>query len=191
VRFTSLFGLPAHVFFVHIPIILIPLVTVGTALMFWPSMRRRFGWTLVVLAGTALVATVLATESGKSLKRYVPSASLVRQHTRLGGNLTIWAALLFLLVVAIVVWDRWTQQQASGLSADELAANTAKHAGSHPMSTVIVQRIGLGLSALAVVVAGVSSYWVYRIGHSGAKASWTIVQKRIDAGQQVGREGGR
>lgn len=189
-KITSLFGLPAHVFFVHIPIILIPLVTVGTALMFWPSMRRRFGWALVALAGIALVATVFATESGKSLRRYVTRSALVRQHTRLGGNLTKWAVLLFLLVGALVVWDWWTQRQASATSADAPHGGTVEVAG-RPMSTVTVQRITVGVTALAVVVAGVSSYWVYRIGHSGAKASWTVVQKRIDAGQQVGGEGGR
>ena len=91
----------------------------------------------------------------------------------------MWAVLLFLLVAAIVVWDWWTQRQASATSA-----------AGRPMSTVTIQRISVGLTALAVVVAGVSSYWVYRIGHSGAKASWSVVQKRIDAGQQVGREGG-
>jgi hypothetical protein len=179
-KITSLFGLPAHIFFVHIPIVLIPLVTVGTVLMFWPSMRRRFGWALVVLSGIALGATVLATESGKSLRRYVTRSALVRQHTRIGGELTKWAVLLFLLVVGIAVWDWWTQRQASAMPA-----------AGRPMSTVTVQRIGVGLTALAVVVAGVSSYWVYRIGHSGAKASWSVVQKRIDAGKQVGDEGGR
>lgn len=147
-KITSLFGLPAHVFFVHIPIVLIPLVAVGTVLMFWPSMRRRFGWALVALAAIALVATVLATESGGSLKRYVPRTALVRQHTELGGNLTVWAVLLFLLVAAIVVWDWWTQRQASVTSA-----------AGRPMSTVTIQRISVGLTTLAVVVAGVSTYW--------------------------------
>ena len=43
-------------------------------------------------------------------------------------------------------------------------------------------RVGRRFGALSVVVAGVSTYWVYRIGHTGAKAVWTTVQQRIDTG---------
>lgn len=186
-RITSLFGLPAHVFLVHIPIILVPLVAVGAVLMLWPSLRRRFGWALVVLAAVAAGSTVLAEGSGKTLRDYVKRTDLVRQHTDIGGNLQPWAILLFLLVFATVAWDWWTRRQAGekpGGPSDgvELAGRS--------LSASAVQRLGLGLAALAVVVAGVSGYWIYRIGHSGAKASWAVVQKRVDAGQRVGGDGG-
>ena len=187
-RITTLFGLPAHVFFVHIPIILIPLAAVGAVLMLWPSMRRRFGLALVVVVGAAVGATVFATQSGKALREYVPESSLVREHTRIGEELTKWAALLFLLVVAVVVWDWWTRRSADARAADGATAGTVEVAG-HRLTGLAAQRIGLGLSALAVLVAGVSTYWVYRIGHTGAKASWSVVQHRIDTGQRVGGEG--
>ena len=35
-----------------------------------------------------------------------------------------------------------------------------------------------------------SSYWVYEIGHSGAKATWEKTQVKIDKGQGNGGEGG-
>ena len=47
------------------------------------------------------------------------------------------------------------------------------------------------LTALSVVVAVVATYWVIRIGHSGARASWSTVQHRIDTGQRIGRDFGR
>jgi hypothetical protein len=172
-RITSIFGLPAHIFFVHIPVVLVPLVAVGTVLIVWPPVRRRLGWILVVLAGVAVVATVLATRSGSALKRYVIRTSLVRQHTRIGGNLTIWVVLLFVLLAAEVVWDYF-----SGRSAGRV-------------SPIVNRGILVTLGALSILVASVSVYWVYRIGHSGARASWSTVQHRIDTGQRVGESGRR
>jgi hypothetical protein len=190
VRITSIFGLPAHIFLVHIPVILVPLVAAGTVLMLWPSMRHRFGWALVVLAGAALVATVLATESGKALRRYVIRTSLVRQHTSIGGNLTIWAVLLFALVAAVVVWDQVTRRRLDAVSDGPGSVATIE-LGSHAMTPAVVRRVALMLGVLSVVVAAVSTYWVYRIGHTGAQATWTTVQHRIDTGQQVGGDNGR
>src|SRR5947209_12060249 len=156
VRITSLFGLPAHVFLVHIPVILVPLVAGGTVLMLWPSMRQRFGWAIVVLAGAALVATVLATESGKALRRYVTSTGLVRTHTRLGGNLTIWAVLLFGLVAAAVVWDHVTRPRLDARSAGPGTVATIDIAG-RSVTPAVVRRVALALGALSVVVARVST----------------------------------
>ena len=109
---TSLFGLPAHVFLVHIPIILVPLVAIGAVLMFWPALRRRLGWTVVALAFVAFVATLLATETGKSLREFVVRTSLVREHTRIGENLRPWTFLLFGTLFALVAWEWWTKRQA-------------------------------------------------------------------------------
>jgi hypothetical protein len=190
VRITSIFGLPAHVFFVHIPVILVPLVAVGAVAMLWPSMRRRYGWLLVVLAAGAVVATVLATESGKALRRYVVPTSLVRQHTRIGGNLTIWVILLFGLTAAVVVWDHFMQRRLDAVAEGPGSVATIEVAG-RAVTPTVVRRVAVVLGALSVVVAGVSTYWVYRIGHSGATAVWTTVQHRIDTNQRVGGDRGR
>jgi hypothetical protein len=191
VRITSIFGLPAHVFLVHVPVILVPLVSAGTVLMLWPSMRRRFGWALVALAGVALVATVLATESGKALRRYVIRTSLVRQHTRLGGNLTVWAVLLFGLVAAVVVWDHVSRSRLDAESDGPGGVATKEGGGCDATRATVVRGIALTLGVLSVIVAAMSTYWVYRIGHTGAKATWSTVQHRIDTGQRVGGDRGR
>jgi hypothetical protein len=190
VRITSIFGLPAHVFFVHIPVILVPLVGLGTVAMLWPSLRRRYGWLLVALSAGAVVATVLATESGKALRRYVVTTSLVRQHTRIGGNLTQWVVLLFVLTAAVVVWDQVTRSRVNAVSDGPGGVATIEVAG-RSMTPTVVRRIALVLGVLSVAVAGVSTYWVYRIGHTGATAVWTPVQHRIDTHQRVGGDSGR
>jgi hypothetical protein len=190
IRITSLFGSPAHILLVHIPVVLVPLVLAGTIAMLWPSMLRRFGWVVVVLAAAALGATVLATESGKALRRYVTRTALVQQHTRIGGNLTIWTVLLFGLVLAAVGWDWVAARRAAGVSSGPGSVATVTVAG-RAFTPLGVRRVALVLSALSVVVAGVSTYWVVRIGHSGARATWSTVQHRIDTGQRVGGDFGR
>jgi hypothetical protein len=177
---TSLFGLPAHIFLVHIPVVLVPLVGIGTVLMLWPKLRTRFGFVVAVLALVAAVSTILATGSGKALRRYVTRSSLVRAHTSIGGNLQPWVILLTVVVLAAVAFDWWTKRQSGEVAF-----------AGHSLTATAVQRVGLGLSVLAVVLAGVSGSWVYRIGHSGAKASWAVVQHRIDTHQQVGGDSGR
>lgn len=189
---TSLFGLPAHVFLVHIPIILVPLVAIGAVLMLWPKLRARLGVTVVVLAFATLVATFLATETGKSLRDYVTRTALVRDHTRIGENLRPWAFLVFVALFALVAWDWWTKRQAKP-AADAHHSAGSVAVGTRTLAPQVVQRVGVGLSVVAILFAGVSMYWLYRIGHTGARASWSVVQHRIDTGQRVGgdrRNGG-
>jgi hypothetical protein len=188
VHVTSLFGLPAHVLLVHIPIVLVPLVAIGVVLMCWRSMRRRLGWAVVAIAAVATGSTILAGGSGKALRRYVTRTSLVRQHTQIGGNLEPWIILLFVLVLAMVSLDWWTRRSADANSVGR-ASGEVQLAG-RTLSAAAVQNIGLGLSAIAILVSGMSVYWLYRIGHSGAKASWSVVQQRIDKGQQIGGDQG-
>jgi hypothetical protein len=136
------------------------------------------------------VATLFATESGKALRRYVTPTSLVRQHTRIGGNLTIWAVLLFGLVAAVAVWDQASRPRLDAVSDGPGNVATVE-VGGHTMTPTAVRRVALVLGVLSIVVAAVSTYWVYRIGHTGATATWTTVQHRIDTGQRVGGNQGR
>ncbi len=53
----------------------------------------------------------------------------------------------------------------------------------------LLQIAGMVLSALSIVFAAVSVYWVYRIGHSGSKAVWHTTQVKIDKGRS-NHEGG-
>jgi hypothetical protein len=188
VGITSLFGLPAHVFLVHIPIILVPLVAIGAVLMFWPALRRRLGWTVVVLAFVAFAATLVATETGKSLRAYVVRTSLVREHTRIGENLRPWTFLLFGALFALVAWEWWTSRQAAP-SGDAVRAAGSVTVGTRTFTPLLVRRVTVGLVVASVLFAGLSVYWLYRIGHTGARAQWQVVQHRIDTGNRVGETG--
>jgi hypothetical protein len=164
---TSLFGLPAHPFLVHIPVVLIPLGALGAVLMLWPRIRRTIGWWTCGIVVVAGIATQLAISSGQALEEYVRESNLVREHTRIGENIRPWLLLMFLALLGVMMLDRAIGQRRS----DE-----ADRRGPLQIAQV-------ALSVLSIVFAGVSVYWVYRIGHSGSKAVWHSTQVKIDKGQ--------
>jgi hypothetical protein len=168
----SLFGLPAHIFLVHIPVVLIPLGALGAVLMLWPRLRSVIGWWVCGILVVAGIATQLAITSGQSLRNYVRETDLVRAHTRIGENIRPWLLLLFLALLGVMLVDRAIRRRAE------------RPEGRDPL-----QIAGIVLSALSIVFAALSVYWVYRIGHSGSKAVWQPTQVKIDKGQS-NHEGG-
>jgi hypothetical protein len=169
---TSLFGLPAHPFLVHIPVVLIPLGALGAVLMLWPRLRSMIGWWVCGLLVVAGVVTQLAISSGQDLEEYVRESALVREHTRIGENIRPWLLLMFLALVGVMLVDRALRRRA------------AQPGTRDPLAI-----LGIALSALSIMFAAVSVYWVYRIGHSGSKAVWHSTQVKVDKGQS-GEGGG-
>jgi hypothetical protein len=169
----SIFGLPAHPFLVHIPVVLIPLGAVGAVLMLWPRLRDLLGWWVCGILVVAGIATQLAITSGKSLRAYVPESELVRAHTRIGENIRPWLLFMFLALLGVMLVDR-----------------AVRHRAEHPEGRDVLKLAGVALSALSIVFAAMSVYWIYRIGHSGSKAVWHATQVKIDKGQRnpEGRE---
>jgi uncharacterized membrane protein len=162
----SLFGLPAHPFLVHIPVVLIPLGALGALLMLWSRLRRTIGWWVCGIVVVAGIATQLAISSGQSLEEYVKESALVHEHTRIGENIRPWLLLMFLALLGVMLIEQAMRRRGE---ADQ------RHN--------VLQIARVTLSILSIVFAGVSVYWVYRIGHSGSKAVWHSTQVRIDKGQ--------
>ncbi|MGW3494369.1 DUF2231 domain-containing protein [Streptomyces sp. NPDC001020] len=152
-------GLPAHVLFVHIVVVLVPLSALALVVgAFWPKAARRLGLILPVLAFATLAAVPLTTQAGEWLERHVGSDALVRRHAELGDGLLPWVAGLFAL--ATVVW--WTTRRTPAPQAGSSAA-----AGTRGGAAVRI-----AAAVLSVVVAAGAVVDVYRIGDSGAKAAW-------------------
>jgi hypothetical protein len=179
---TSIFGLPAHPLFAHIPVVLVPLAAVGAVLMCWPKLRARIGWWVIGLLVVAGIATQFAVSSGQGLKEYVRETSLVHDHTRMGENLRPWLLLMFLCLLGVMIIDRVLTKRAAATppSGDEPATHGTRD-GLKIASVVLL--------ALAVVFSAMSVFWVYEIGHSGSKAVWHDTQVKIDKGQ--GERGGQ
>ncbi|MFH8520428.1 DUF2231 domain-containing protein [Streptomyces gelaticus] len=151
-------GIPAHVLFVHVVVVLVPLTALALILCAaLPSAMRRFGLALPALALMSLISVPLTTNAGEWLERHVAGNALVRKHTELGDELLPWAIALFLLATA--VW--WSYRRA--------AHHTPDAVGSTNTVAIPLRITAAVLSLLVGVGAGVQ---VYRIGDSGAKAAW-------------------
>jgi hypothetical protein len=146
--------LPAHPFFVHGPVVMLPLVTIGALLLaLRPSWRAKawapFTGAVIVMFG----AMILAMESGEALDEAFKGLAPTKRHIELAETtrLLTFGFLLLTLVEAILVFKR----KRSDVQADS--------------SAVALERI----CAYAVVLIGlVATIWMVRTGHEGAKAVW-------------------
>jgi hypothetical protein len=143
-------GLPAHVLLVHFIVVLGPLTAVLAILCaVWPAARQRLVWLVLVLSLLVAALTPLTTEAGEWLEHRVGRSPLLHAHTELGDTMLYFS--LALLVAAVL-----------------LAVLHLRASRSRPLSTALSVIV-----AVFVVAAGVSTIvQVYRIGDSGAKATW-------------------
>ncbi|MDQ3402508.1 MAG: hypothetical protein M3548_03825 [Actinomycetota bacterium] len=145
-------GLPLHALIVHAVVVLVPLSVLGAILIaVWPAARRRFGWSVAVLAGVGAALTPIATGSGRDLSRRLPDNELIRRHEELGDQLIYFVLPLFVAVLALMI------------------VHTAIARGWSPGWR------NVALIAAAVVVvgfAGASGVQVFRVGEAGSRAVW-------------------
>jgi hypothetical protein len=155
--FDRVLGIPAHPLYIHAAVVLVPLLAL-TAVLYavWPGSRRHIRWPLVALALAAPGAVFFAKESGEtfSTNRAFQSPqvkALVAQHENYANSLFWW--ILGLAVVALV-----------------LAFLVPVSGGAAPIQTPVA--VHWAASGLAVVLAVVSAYYVYKTGDSGAHMAW-------------------
>ena len=165
--FEEFLGLPAHPLFLHSAVVFVPLLAVLSVLYaFVPLVRQHTRWVVGVLAVVAPSAAYLTKESGDAffdrLKRlnqvsdeYIPR---LQEHQDLGTN-TLYASIGLGVVTLALVY--FVAPRAAAASA----AGTGGSAGS-------ARAVALALAALTVIAAGISLYYVYRTGDTGAKAVW-------------------
>ncbi|GAA0359840.1 hypothetical protein NE235_16880 [Actinoallomurus spadix] len=176
---TTLFGLPAHALFLHVPVVLVPILAgVVIALAVRPVWRVRYGLAAGVFGIVTMAATVLTAGAGEKLrdermKRFKalsggagrPSGrpaggprqgggegNLLERHAELGSQLRLLVLVLVVLLVVLVILARYRAYTAEGFLAGPA--------------------LGTVVAALAVVAAVVSAIWVIRTGHLGAKMTW-------------------
>ena len=171
---TSVNGLPAHILLVHAIVVLLPLAALLLVLTaVWPAARRRLAGSNAILAVFVAVLVPITTSAGEWLERRVPSSTLLHDHTELGDTAIFYA--IPVAVLAVVIWWRGREAAAGRTESDPLpgpdgmTASATRRTYLAPLS-VTVTRI---VTALAIAAAGAGVYGIYRIGDSGAKASWT------------------
>ena len=174
---TTVNGLPAHVLLVHAIVVLLPLsalLLVLTAL--WPAARAKLAGPNAILSVLVVVLVPITTEAGEWLERQVAGTPLVHTHTELGDT-AIWVAIP-VAVLAVLVW--WRRRETVR-TADAGAKPRRTFLG--PASTAVT----VVLTALSIAAAGAAVFDIYRIGESGAQASWQGQFSSTPATEGAGR----
>jgi uncharacterized membrane protein len=161
----QLFGLPAHPLLVHLPVVLIPLTLLLAILcVAWRRGRKVLSLVVALGATISMLGAQIAVMSGSALEERVKETDLVRQHAELGEATRNFAILVFLVAAALFVRE-W--------------GSHVKVPGAETVRRLLAPRtVGAVLSVALVASAGLTTVWVVRTGHVGAKATW---QDRLDA----------
>jgi uncharacterized membrane protein len=151
----ELFGLPAHPLLVHAPVVLGPLVALLTVAFAVRPAWRKHAWWLFGATAVLFFATVLATQSGEDLQERMDLAKLVRKHRDLGEATRL---LIFL------------QAGATGaLALSQTLATRGK---------ATLAKAATPLLAVTVIFAALSTVWMVRTGHEGARVTWNGLPKK-------------
>lgn len=177
VQINDIGGLPAHPLIVHLPVVLVPLATIGAGLMLArPSWRRALGIPTAVLAVIAAFATQLAVESGESLEDHVRRSELIETHAHIAEQARPWIFLFAVVMVAVVVWDLVQRRRVASVAPETDERRP-------PVRSVVARGVVV-LTVVGLLLGVGATVGVYRAGHSGAKATWH------DVGHDEQREGG-
>lgn len=155
----QVFGVPAHPLLVHVPVVFIPLTLLAAiAAVAWGRGRKVLSLVVLGCAAISMVTAQFAVWSGESLEERVDEGSLVHQHADLGEGTRTFAILMFLAAVALVLRE-WR---------GGLRLRLADRAGA----LLSPRAAGIAVSAALLLTAGLTTVWVVRTGHVGAKAVW-------------------
>lgn len=166
----TVFGVPAHPLLVHVPVVFIPLtLLVAIAAVAWAGGRRVLSLVVLGCAAVSMFAAQFAVWSGESLQEQVDRNSLIHQHAELGEGTRTFAILVFLVAVVFVLRE-WRGGMRVRL-ADRAGALLAPRAA------------GIAVMAVLLLASAVTTVWVVRAGHVGAKAAWN---ERTLAGAEGG-----
>ena len=153
--------------FVHFIVVLAPLTAILAILcVVWPAARQRLVWLVLGLSIVTGILTPLTTDAGEWLQHRVAQSALVHTHAELGKTMIFFSGALFIAAVLIAV--------------QHVQAGRGK-----ALSTVLtaVVAVFVALASVATIVQ------TYRIGDSGAKATWSnkpLVQLSSGGGDDDG-----
>jgi hypothetical protein len=185
IRFNTVYeGLPAHPLFVHVPVILIPTVSLGGLLMAakpaW--FERHSGWLCAVTVFT-LAALNLTMNAGDALRNDLglygnsPAANLISRHAHAAGILRVFMIAFTAVFIVAVALERHSRNRPTGIGWIDAIVG-AVLALTRDLKPV---RVVLGLLALGCL------YFVFLTGDLGARAVW---QGRVQAAQGFHGYGG-
>ena len=163
----KIFDLPAHPLFSHFPIVLAPLVALAAIVIaLRPAWRNAAGPVIVGASVVSLVSIFFARQSGEEMFELLNREPSIDKHEELANqSLLLW--LLFVVATAAMV----VLHRRGGRGAG--AATGAPTGSGGSLRTVVSV-----LAALSILTGVVSSVWIARTGHEGAKSHWSFVDQQ-------------
>ena len=170
----TLFGLPAHPFLVHIPIVLLPLSAVGVVLMaLRPQWHRRYRWVVLAIGTVGVLGAALAASAGEELEGRIlaveggRAASSWERHASLGDTARSVALVYFVLLALFVLVPWWLERRAATPPANSVGAAVSAPARPGWQRWAVV-----GVTVLAVAGATASVASIIAAGHTGSRSVW-------------------
>ncbi|MGI5152505.1 DUF2231 domain-containing protein [Plantactinospora sp. CA-294935] len=170
-------GIPAHPFLVHAAVVFVPLLALtAVGYAFVPFVRPHLRWVLGLLAVATPLAALMAKLSGDRFLARLESRNRVSpeyvprlaEHQDLGTN-TLYATIaLGVLTLALVFLVKPRVTAAPVTAGTEGSAEGGPAAAAAKGSPVLT----LVLGVLSLAAAGITLYYVFRTGDTGAQAVW-------------------
>jgi hypothetical protein len=170
----TLFGLPAHPFLVHIPIVLLPLSAVGVLLMaLRPQWHQRYRWVVLAIGTVGVLGAVVAASAGEELEGRIVAvegrraAASWEHHASLGDTARSVALVYFALLALFVLVPSWLERRAAPRPAASVGA-----AASTPERPSWQRLAVVGVTVLALAGAAGSVASIIAAGHTGSRSVW-------------------
>lgn len=174
--FDTVFGVPLHPLVVHATVVVVPSAAVAVALAaVWPRFRAWAGFLPLGLAAAAVVLVPITTSSGESLEHTVVDTALVREHTQMAEGLLPWVLLLAVAAAGLFA-VRLAEYPSSPPAEQSVSAGVGGRVArlrSRFLAGPPPRYVAVSLVVVALVASLGTAVQVVRIGHSGARASWS------------------
>lgn len=170
----KLFGLPAHPFLVHIPIVLLPLAALGTvAIVVRRSWYHAYRWVVLAIAAAGTLGAVLAASAGEQLEGRItaiegPQAASGWEHHAELGETARNVALVYLVLLTAYVVIPWIVDRRRPTDSDS-------HASTDRTTASWLRPL---LAALALIGGAASMVTIVQAGHTGSKSVWEDTVKQ-------------
>lgn len=183
-----IWGLPVHPVVVHLPIVLVPLLALLMVLyLVIPPLRRHLGWAVMILAILAPASVLGARLSGEELRDHVLAdgggtdlENLINLHDGY-AKVLLWLTIVLLPITLLFGALERGRRSALARHRESLPPtpagdiDTPESAASRSDSDPAGRGRTVVMTVLALIMVGligVSVWYLYQAGHSGAAMVW-------------------
>ncbi len=178
--FEEILNIPAHPLIVHAAVVFVPLqIAIAFAYALVPFVRRYTAWAVLGLAVVAPAAAWAAKKSGEALKNRLIDRGLtsdqilaqIDQHNDY-ADVAAWSSLALGLLMLGLVALLTRKGRGSGSSDSDVGAGGGLAGGGSAGAGGGATILALALTVLILGVGGVTGFYIFKAGDSGAHMVW-------------------